>query len=101
MKKTAVFLSLLISSVIVDTLPLKARSIGTEAFLVLRYLDSRSQTTAVESIPVSRYSICRRMMTNFDLKSSINYKMIVTCINTNTGQVESLTWSKGTPDRTN
>ena len=101
MKKTAVFLSLLISSVIADTLPLNARSIGTEAFLVLRYLDSRSQTTAVESIPVSRYSICRRMMTNFDLKSSINHKMIVTCINTNTGQVETLTWSKGTPDRTN
>lgn len=98
MNKTAVFLSLLISSAVIDTLPLKARSIGNEAFLVLRYLDSRSQTTAVESIPVPRYSICRRMMTNFDLKSSINHKMIVSCINTNTGQVESLTWSKGTPD---
>ena len=101
MNKTAVILSFLISSAFIDTIPLKARSIGTEAFLVLRYLDSRLQTTAVESIPVSRYSICRRMMTNFDLKSSINHKMIVTCINTNTGQVESLTWSKGTPDRTN
>ncbi len=101
MKKTAAFLSLLISFAVIDMLPLKARSIGSEAFLVLRYLDSRLQTTAVESIPVTRYSMCRRMMTNFDLKSSINHKMIVTCINTNTGQVESLTWSKGTPDRTN